>query len=82
MTIEWHQLALYALAYAVMVISPGPFVAAIAALWQERAGIDVSTLDADALIQPAALAEVYWQLSQQPRSCWTGEITVKSGATF
>ncbi|MFK7942828.1 MAG: LysE family translocator [Paracoccaceae bacterium] len=31
MTIEWHQLALYALAYAVMVVSPGPFVAAIAA---------------------------------------------------
>ena len=31
MTIEWHQLALYALAYAVMVISPGPMVAALAA---------------------------------------------------
>lgn len=31
MTIEWHQLALYALAYGVMVITPGPFVAAIAA---------------------------------------------------
>ena len=31
MTIEWHQLALYAFAYAVMVVSPGPFVAAIAA---------------------------------------------------
>ena len=31
MTIEWHQLALYILAYTVMVVSPGPFVAAIAA---------------------------------------------------
>lgn len=31
MTIEWHQLALYAMAYSVMVVSPGPFVAAIAA---------------------------------------------------
>lgn len=31
MTIEWHQLALYALAYGVMVVTPGPFVAAIAA---------------------------------------------------
>lgn len=31
MTIEWHQLALYAFAYWIMVISPGPFVAAIAA---------------------------------------------------
>lgn len=31
MTIEWYQLLLYAGAYAVMVVSPGPFVAAIAA---------------------------------------------------
>ena len=31
MTIEWHQLAFYMLAYFVMVVSPGPFVAAIAA---------------------------------------------------
>lgn len=31
MTIEWHQLFLYALAYTVMVISPGPFMAAIVA---------------------------------------------------
>ncbi|MEM7422865.1 MAG: LysE family translocator [Pseudomonadota bacterium] len=31
MTVEWHQLALYAAAYFVMVVSPGPFVAAIAA---------------------------------------------------
>ncbi|MEO1492638.1 MAG: LysE family translocator [Pseudomonadota bacterium] len=31
MTIEWYQLLLYAGAYFVMVVSPGPFVAAIAA---------------------------------------------------
>ena len=31
MSIELHQLALFALAFAVMVVSPGPFVAAIAA---------------------------------------------------
>ena len=30
-TVEWYQLLLYAGAYAVMVVSPGPFVAAIAA---------------------------------------------------
>jgi threonine/homoserine/homoserine lactone efflux protein len=30
-TIEWYQLLLYAGAYAIMVVSPGPFVAAIAA---------------------------------------------------
>ena len=31
MSIELHQLALFAVAFAVMVVSPGPFVAAIAA---------------------------------------------------
>ena len=31
MTVEWHQLALYALAYAMMVAAPGPFAAAVAA---------------------------------------------------
>ena len=31
MTIEWYQLALYALAYSLMVAAPGPFAAAIAA---------------------------------------------------
>ena len=31
MTIEWHQLALYVLAYFVTVATPGPFIAAIAA---------------------------------------------------
>lgn len=31
MTIEWHQLGLYMIAYFFMVVSPGPFVAAIAA---------------------------------------------------
>lgn len=31
MTIEWHQLLLYMAAYTVMVVSPGPFMAAIMA---------------------------------------------------
>ena len=31
MSIEWHQLAFYALAYAMMVAAPGPFAAALAA---------------------------------------------------
>ncbi|MEM9061666.1 MAG: LysE family translocator [Pseudomonadota bacterium] len=31
MTIEWYQLLLYAMAYTVMVVSPGPFMAAIVA---------------------------------------------------
>jgi hypothetical protein len=28
---------------------------------------------ADSLLEPAAIAETYWQLYQQPRSAWTLE---------
>lgn len=58
MTIEWHQLALYALAYAVMVVSPGPFVAAIAArsaAFGFRAGVSMAI--------GAWLAEKVWILT-------------------
>lgn len=58
MTIEWHQLAFYALAYAVMVISPGPFVAAIAArsaAFGFKAGISMAI--------GAFLAEKVWILA-------------------
>lgn len=58
MTVEWHQLALYALAYAVMVVSPGPFVAAIAArsaAFGFKAGISMAI--------GAWIAEKIWILS-------------------
>lgn len=58
MTIEWHQLALYALAYFVMVVSPGPFVAAIAArsaAFGFKAGISMAL--------GAWLAEKIWVLA-------------------
>lgn len=58
MTIEWHQLALYALAYFVMVVSPGPFVAAIAArsaAFGFQAGISMAL--------GAWLAEKIWVLA-------------------
>jgi len=32
---------------------------------------------ADGIIDPAALAETYWHLAHQPRSCWTHEIDVR-----
>ena len=57
MTIEWHQLALYLVAYFVMVVSPGPFVAAIAArsaAYGFRSGISLAT--------GAFLAEKIWIL--------------------
>ena len=58
MTIELHQLALYALAYAVMVVSPGPFVAAIAgraAAFGFRSGVSMAV--------GAFLAEKIWILA-------------------
>lgn len=55
---------------------------AIARLWKDRAGIDVATFDDDVLIDPAALAETYWHVAHQPRSCWTDEVTIRSGATY
>ena len=58
MTIEWHQLALYAMAYFIMVVSPGPFVAAIAArsaAFGFKAGISMAL--------GAWLAEKVWILA-------------------
>ncbi|MEM7211671.1 MAG: LysE family translocator [Pseudomonadota bacterium] len=46
MTIEWHQLALYALAYFVTVVTPGPFIAAIAArsaAYGFKSGVSLAT---------------------------------------
>lgn len=31
----------------------------------------------DGVIDPAALAQTYWNLAQQPRNCWTHEIDVR-----
>lgn len=31
----------------------------------------------DSIIDPAALAETYWHLSQQPRNCWTHEVDAR-----
>lgn len=31
----------------------------------------------DGVIDPAALAETYWNLAQQPRNCWTHEVDVR-----
>jgi len=31
----------------------------------------------DGVIDPAAIAETYWNLSQQPRNCWTHEIDIR-----
>jgi hypothetical protein len=32
---------------------------------------------ADRLLSPAAIAETYWQLHEQPRSAWTHELDLR-----
>jgi NAD(P)-dependent dehydrogenase (short-subunit alcohol dehydrogenase family) len=34
-------------------------------------------LEPDRLVNPASIAEVYWQLHQQARDCWTHEIDIR-----
>ena len=31
----------------------------------------------DGVIEPAAIAETYWHIAQQPRNCWTHEIDIR-----
>ena len=76
-----EELAPVGIHAAHILIDGGIKSAAVARLWQERSGIDVETLDDDALIDPAALADAYWYVAHQPRNCWTNEITIKPGAT-
>ncbi|MFN2098771.1 SDR family NAD(P)-dependent oxidoreductase [Altererythrobacter sp. MF3-039] len=35
------------------------------------------SLGADGIIDPAALAETYWHLAQQPKNCWSHEVDVR-----
>ena len=44
----------------------------------EREGADVlASLDPDRLMRPAAVAEAYWQILQQPRDAWTFEQEIR-----
>lgn len=42
-----------------------------------RARGDAHRLEADRLMQPASIAEVYWQLHLQPRDGWTHELDIR-----
>lgn len=50
----------------------------IARLYQERGGVDIDELDSDRFIDEDALAEAYWYLSQQPPTCWTHELDIRT----
>jgi NAD(P)-dependent dehydrogenase (short-subunit alcohol dehydrogenase family) len=45
---------------------------------REREGADaIENLDVTRLMRPAAVAETYWQLYQQPRDAWTFEMEIR-----
>lgn len=50
----------------------------IGRLYRERSDVDINELDRDRFIDAQALAEAYWYLSQQPPTCWTHELDIRS----
>ena len=45
---------------------------------REREGQEaLDNLDPNRLMRPAAVAEAYWQLYQQPRDAWTFELEIR-----
>jgi NADP-dependent 3-hydroxy acid dehydrogenase YdfG len=47
---------------------------------RERFPERVAQLPEDGMLKPTDIAEVYWQLAQQPRSAWTFEVDVRPWA--
>ncbi|WP_116368113.1 SDR family oxidoreductase [Parahaliea mediterranea] len=43
----------------------------------ETGGVDVQALPEDALMNPASVAQTYWQLHRQPRDAWTFELDIR-----
>jgi NAD(P)-dependent dehydrogenase (short-subunit alcohol dehydrogenase family) len=44
---------------------------------RERRGVDEAALEPDVLMNPASIAETYWQLHNQPRDAWTFELDLR-----
>ena len=44
---------------------------------RERRGVDEASLEPDVLMNPASIAETYWQLHRQPRDAWTFELDLR-----
>lgn len=61
-----------------VMINGGIRSADIARLYKERSDIDIDNLDGDLFIDADALADAYWFLSQQPKTCWTHELDIRT----
>jgi NAD(P)-dependent dehydrogenase (short-subunit alcohol dehydrogenase family) len=61
-----------------LVIDAGVDTAWVRERIRQRAGTEAAArLEPDRLVSPASIAEVYWQLHQQPRDCWTHELDIR-----
>jgi NAD(P)-dependent dehydrogenase (short-subunit alcohol dehydrogenase family) len=61
-----------------LVIDAGVDTAWVRDRIRQRAGPEAAAgLELDRLVNPASIAEVYWQLHQQPRDCWTHELDIR-----
>jgi NAD(P)-dependent dehydrogenase (short-subunit alcohol dehydrogenase family) len=61
-----------------LVIDAGVDTAWVRERIRQRPGSQAAErLEPDRLVLPASIAEVYWQLHQQPRDCWTHELDIR-----
>jgi NAD(P)-dependent dehydrogenase (short-subunit alcohol dehydrogenase family) len=61
-----------------LVIDAGVDTAWVRDRIRQRSGPEaVARLEPDRLVNPASIAEVYWQLHQQARDCWTHELDIR-----
>jgi NAD(P)-dependent dehydrogenase (short-subunit alcohol dehydrogenase family) len=44
---------------------------------RERRGLEAAEIEPDVLMNPASIAETYWQLHRQPRDAWTFEADLR-----
>ena len=60
-----------------LVIDAGVDTAWVRERIQARGDAAAHRLEPDALMDPASIAETYWQLHQQPRDAWTHELDIR-----
>ena len=61
-----------------LVIDAGVDTAWVREHIRERYGTEgAARPEPDRLVNPTSIAEVYWQLRQQPRDCWTHELDIR-----
>jgi len=61
-----------------LIIDAGVDTAFVRERIRERAGADaLAKLESDTLMNPASVAEAYWQLYRQPRDAWTFELDIR-----